>query len=161
MMIWIGLMLLICAGFSAYAGASQLEQAKQRAKCSLDAFTERRNGVSCICLAILFVILGIGINLWQRIFPVPVCFFQSLSDGFVMAPHRCSSPQAVLKDRYSFIFIFCLTAAIRAGPCKRLRSCCFGIFVHLKEAHAYGFTLWNGFGGIGRLWIQYDHTDKC
>ena len=63
MMIWIGLMLLICAGFSAYAGASQLEQAKQRAKCSLDAFTERRNGVSCICLAILFVILGIGINL--------------------------------------------------------------------------------------------------
>lgn len=63
MMIWIGLMLLICAGFSAYAGASQLEKAKQRAKCSLDAFTERRNGVSCICLAILFVILGIGINL--------------------------------------------------------------------------------------------------
>ena len=63
MMIWIGLMLLICAGFSAYAGASQLEQAKQHAKCSLDAFTERRNGVSCICLAILFVILGIGINL--------------------------------------------------------------------------------------------------
>ena len=43
--------------------SSQLEQAKQRAKCSLDAFTERRNGVSCICLAILFVILGIGINL--------------------------------------------------------------------------------------------------
>ena len=41
----------------------ELEQAKQRAKCSLDAFTERRNGVSCICLAILFVILGIGINL--------------------------------------------------------------------------------------------------
>ncbi len=63
MMIWIGLMLLICAGFSAYAGVSQLEQAKQRAKCSLDAFAERRNGVSCICLAILFVILGIGINL--------------------------------------------------------------------------------------------------
>ena len=44
MMIWIGLILLICAGFSAYAGASQLEQAKQRAKCSLDAFTERRKG---------------------------------------------------------------------------------------------------------------------
>ena len=44
-------------------GASQLEKAKQRAKCSLDAFTERRNGASCICLAILFVILGIGINL--------------------------------------------------------------------------------------------------
>ena len=61
--IWIGLMLLICAGFSAYAGASQLEQAKQRTKHSQDAFTERRNGVSCICLAILFVILGIGINL--------------------------------------------------------------------------------------------------
>lgn len=46
MMIWIGLMLLICAGFSAYAGASQLERAKQHAKCSLDAFTKRRNGVS-------------------------------------------------------------------------------------------------------------------
>ena len=39
MMVWIGLILLICAGFSAYAGASQLEQAKQHAKCSLDAFT--------------------------------------------------------------------------------------------------------------------------
>lgn len=46
-----------------YAGASQLEQAKQHAKCSLDAFTKRRNGVSCICLSILFVILGVAINL--------------------------------------------------------------------------------------------------
>lgn len=55
--------LMICAGFSAYAGASQLEQAKQHAKCSLDAFTKRRNGVSCICLSILFVILGVAINL--------------------------------------------------------------------------------------------------
>lgn len=63
MMIWIGLILLICAGFSAYAGVSQLEQAKQRAKCSLDAFTERRNGVSCICLSVLFVILWVAINL--------------------------------------------------------------------------------------------------
>ena len=59
----ISLILLICAGFSAYAGASQLEQAKQHAKCSLDAFTKRRNGVSCICLSILFVILGVAINL--------------------------------------------------------------------------------------------------
>lgn len=63
MMVWISLILLICAGFSAYAGASQLEQAKQHAKCSLDAFTKRRNGVSCICLSILFVILGVAINL--------------------------------------------------------------------------------------------------
>ena len=30
---------------------------------------------------------------------IPICFFQSLSDGFVMAPHRRSSPQAVLKDK--------------------------------------------------------------
>ena len=63
MIIWIGLILLICAGFSAYAGASQLEQAKQRVKCSLDAFMERRNGVSCICLSVLFVILWVAINL--------------------------------------------------------------------------------------------------
>ena len=98
MMIWIGLILLICAGFSAYAGASQLEQAKQRAKCSLDAFTERRNGVSCICLSVLFVILGVAINLWQYISPKPFYFFQSLSDGFAAAPHRRSSPWAVLKD---------------------------------------------------------------
>ncbi|MFR4770314.1 MAG: hypothetical protein ACLUAX_14110, partial [Faecalibacterium prausnitzii] len=28
-----------------------------------------------------------------------IYFFQSLSDGFVMAPHRRSSPQAVLKDK--------------------------------------------------------------
>ena len=63
MMTWIGLILLICAGFSAYAGASRFDHAKQCAKCSLDAFTERRNGVSCICLSILFVILGVAINL--------------------------------------------------------------------------------------------------
>ena len=63
MMIWIGLILLICAGFSAYAGASQFDHAKQRTKHSQDAFTERRNGVSCICLSILFVILGVAINL--------------------------------------------------------------------------------------------------
>ena len=124
-MIWIGLILLICAGFSAYAGASQLEQAKQRAKCSLDAFTERRNGVSCICLSVLFVILGVAISLWQCISPKSFCFFQSLSDGFAAAPHRRSSPWAVLKDRYSFIFITCVTAVIRAEPCKRFRSCCF------------------------------------
>ena len=63
MVVWIGLILLICAGFSAYAGASQLEQAKQHAKCSLNAFTKRSNGVSFICLSILFVILGVAINL--------------------------------------------------------------------------------------------------
>ena len=45
MMIWIGLILLICAGFSAYAGASQLEQAKQHAKCSLNAFTLCHSGI--------------------------------------------------------------------------------------------------------------------
>jgi len=28
-----------------------------------------------------------------------IYFFQSLSDGFVMAPHRRSNPQAVLKDK--------------------------------------------------------------
>ena len=59
MMIWIGLMLLICAGFSAYAGASQLEKAKQRAKCSLDAFTERRVALRC-CLQVQVVMLPSG-----------------------------------------------------------------------------------------------------
>lgn len=44
MMIWIGLILLICAGFSAYAGASQLEQAKQRAKCSLTLSRNEETG---------------------------------------------------------------------------------------------------------------------
>ena len=45
---------------------------------------------------------------WNRHQPVTVhfshpylllYFFQSLSDGFVMAPHRRSNPQAVLKDK--------------------------------------------------------------
>ena len=45
MMVWISLILLICAGFSAYAGASQLEQAKQHAKCSLNAFTLCHSGI--------------------------------------------------------------------------------------------------------------------
>ena len=44
MMVWISLILLICAGFSAYAGASQLEQAKQHAKCSLDALPSEKWG---------------------------------------------------------------------------------------------------------------------
>ena len=76
MMIWIGLILLICAGFSAYAGASQLEQAKQRAKCSLDAFTERRNGGK------LHLSVGSVRDPWGRHQPVTVHF----SQAFLLLP---------------------------------------------------------------------------
>lgn len=62
-MIWIGFILLLCAGFAAYTGANQMDRSKQREKCSMEAFTERRNAVSCLCLAVLFVILGVGMNL--------------------------------------------------------------------------------------------------
>ena len=41
MMVWISLILLICAGFSAYAGASQLEQAKQHTLLEQPTFTYR------------------------------------------------------------------------------------------------------------------------
>ena len=41
--VWMG------AGCAAYVGATQLDRSKQRDKCSIEAFTERRNGVACRC----------------------------------------------------------------------------------------------------------------
>ena len=48
-MLWIAFILLMGAGCAAYVGATQLERSKQRDKCSIEAFTERRNGVACRC----------------------------------------------------------------------------------------------------------------
>ena len=62
-MIWIGFILLLCAGFAAYIGAVQLERSRQREKSSIEAFTERRNGISCLCLSVLLVVLGVGLSL--------------------------------------------------------------------------------------------------
>ena len=44
-MLWIAFILLMGAGCAAYVGATQLDRSKQRDKCSIEAFTERRNGV--------------------------------------------------------------------------------------------------------------------
>lgn len=63
MMIWVGFVLFLCAGFAAYLGALQLDRSRQREKSSIEAFTERRNGVSCLCLSILLVVLGVGLSL--------------------------------------------------------------------------------------------------
>lgn len=48
-MLWIAFILLMGAGCAAYVGATQLDRSKQRDKCSIEAFTERRNGVACRC----------------------------------------------------------------------------------------------------------------
>jgi|GEM_PF-1261674 len=63
MMLGFGFALLLCAGFAAYMGAVQLERSKQREQCSIEAFSERRNGVSCLCLSVLLVVLGVGLSL--------------------------------------------------------------------------------------------------
>ena len=62
-MIWIAFVLLMGAGCAAYVGATPLDRSKQRDKCSIEAFTERRNGVSCLCLSVLLVLLGVGFAL--------------------------------------------------------------------------------------------------
>lgn len=62
-MLWIAFILLMGAGCAAYVGATQLDRSKQRDKCSIEAFTERRNGVSCMCLSVLLVVLGVGLAL--------------------------------------------------------------------------------------------------
>lgn len=63
MAIGIDFFLLICAAAFAVAGAVQLKRSKQTGQDALNAFTSRRNAVSCICLAILFVIAVICISL--------------------------------------------------------------------------------------------------
>lgn len=62
-MLGFSFVLLLCAGFAAYMGAVQLERSRQREKCSIEAFTERRNGISCLCLSVLLVVLGVGLSL--------------------------------------------------------------------------------------------------
>ena len=57
-MIWIAFILLMGAGCAAYVGATQLDRSKQRDKRSIETFTERRNGVSRLCLSMLLVVLG-------------------------------------------------------------------------------------------------------
>ena len=63
MAIWSDVFLLVCAAAFAVAGAAQLKRSKQIGQDALDTFTNRRNAVSCICLAILFVIAVISISL--------------------------------------------------------------------------------------------------
>lgn len=63
MMLGFGFVLLLCAGFAAYMGVVQLERSKQREQRSIEAFSERRNGVSCLCLSVLLVVLGVGLSL--------------------------------------------------------------------------------------------------
>ena len=62
-MLGFGFVLLLCAGFAAYMGAVQLERSRQRGKSSGEAFTERRNGISCLCLPVVLVVLGVGLSL--------------------------------------------------------------------------------------------------
>lgn len=57
-----GFLIMIAAGF-AFAGFCLLQKAAKNNRSESEAFVCRRNGVSCICLAILLVIVGIFINL--------------------------------------------------------------------------------------------------
>lgn len=63
MAILIDIFLFMCAVAFAVVGIVQLKRTKQAGQDELDTFTNRRNAVSCICLAILFVIALICISL--------------------------------------------------------------------------------------------------
>lgn len=63
MAIGIDIFLLICAAAFAILGVKQLRRSSWTEQNSLDAFTKRRNAVSCICLAILFVTIVICVSL--------------------------------------------------------------------------------------------------
>lgn len=63
MIIWIDVFLFTCAVVFVIAGIMQIKHSKQPERDALDTFTNRRNAVSCICLAILFVTIVLCINL--------------------------------------------------------------------------------------------------
>lgn len=63
MAIWIGIVLLICSIVSVYIGILQWKDSKQFGRDSMESFTEKRNAVSCVCIAVFFAIIGISINL--------------------------------------------------------------------------------------------------
>ncbi len=63
MVIWMDIFLFVCAAAFSVVGIVQLKRSKQAGQNALDTFTNRRNAVSCICLAILFATVGICISL--------------------------------------------------------------------------------------------------
>jgi len=63
MVVCIDIVLFMCAAAFSVVGIVQLKHSKQAGQDALDTFTNRRNAVSCICLAILFVIAVICISL--------------------------------------------------------------------------------------------------
>ena len=63
MVVWIDIVLFMCAAAFLVVGIVQLKRSKQAGQDALDTFTNRRNAVSCICLGILFVIVVICISL--------------------------------------------------------------------------------------------------
>lgn len=63
MFIWIDLILMVCTAGFACVGIRQWKQSKKSGQKSLDVFTDRRNAVSCFCLALLCVMVGLCINL--------------------------------------------------------------------------------------------------
>ena len=63
MVVWIDIVLFMCAAAFLVVGIVQLKRSKQAGQDALDTFTNRRNAVSCICLGILFVIVVIRISL--------------------------------------------------------------------------------------------------
>lgn len=64
MVVWIDIVLFMCAAAFLVVGIVQPKRSKQARQDALDTFTNRRNAVSCICLGILFVIV---VNLYQPI----------------------------------------------------------------------------------------------
>ncbi len=63
MVVWIDIVLFMCAAAFLVVGIVQPKRSKQARQDALDTFTNRRNAVSCICLGILFVIVVICISL--------------------------------------------------------------------------------------------------
>lgn len=105
MVVWIGLILLICAGFSAYAGASQLEQAKQHAKCSLNAFTLCHSGIQKLLVEGSAGVLesSVTVEQWVSIWIFQNSFIKRIKNQLVVIPVTNNiadnSPVTQIEDR--------------------------------------------------------------
>ena len=105
MVVWIGLILLICAGFSAYAGASQLEQAKQHAKCSLNAFTLCHSGIQKLLVEGSAGVLesSVTVEQWVSIWIFQNSFIKRIRGRMVCQTERL--PTNTLRLACVFLFV--------------------------------------------------------
>lgn len=63
MLILFGVLLVLFSTLSGLLGIRLLQKSTKNKQTALGAFTDRRNGISCILLSFLFLLIDICINL--------------------------------------------------------------------------------------------------